>query len=141
MNPTYERDESERDIFAAMASGDQSAFERLYRLYEKRVYQYVYTLVNDQTMAEDIVEETMIAIWRGARTFSGASRVSTWIFGIARHKSLDAIRQTSRRMRELDLEAAAELPTQTGTPMDDAQRRQQETIMAQAMSTLSREHQ
>ncbi len=141
MDTTHERNESEAAILAAVAMGDQSAFEDLFHLYEKRLYQYVFTLVNDQTLAEDIVGETMVAIWRGAGTFSGISRISTWIFGIARHKSLDALRQSGRRQREVDLDGAAELPTPHDNPFDDLERKQVETLTKRALTALSPEHQ
>ena len=141
MDTTHGRDESEPDILAAVAIGDQSAFGRMYHLYEKRVYQYVFTLVSDPTLAEDIVGETMMAVWRGAGTFSGISRVSTWIFGIARHKSLDALRRTGRRQREVDLDGAGHLPTQEDNPFDDVYRRQMESLVQRALARLSREHQ
>lgn len=141
MDATHGQDASETELLATVAMADQSAFERLYRQYEKRVYQYVYTLVNDQTVAEDIVGETMMAIWRGAGTFSGTSRVSTWIFGIARHKSLDAIRKLGRQQREVDLDGAMDLPNPQESPLEDVHRKQMETITQRALATLSREHQ
>jgi RNA polymerase sigma-70 factor (ECF subfamily) len=140
MDTTHGRDDSAPDILAAVAMGDQSAFERLYHLYEKRVYHYVFTLVNDQTLAEDIVGETMIAIWRGAGTFSGSSRVSTWIFGIARHKSLDALRRTGRQQREVDLDGAIDLPASGDSPFDNVERKQLESLTKRALETLSHEH-
>jgi len=141
MDTTHDREDSESDLLGAVAAGEQAAFERLYRLYEKRLYQYVYSLVNDQTVAEDVVGETMIAIWRGAGTFSGASRLSTWIFGIARHKSLDAIRRTGRRQREVDLDDVAELPNPCDGPMERVHRKQVESLTKRALAMLSREHQ
>src|SRR5512147_3182286 len=110
MDATHGHNASESDLLAAVAAGQQSAFERLYGLYEKRVFQYICTLVFDSTLAEEIVGDTMMAVWRGAGTFSQASRVSTWIFGIARHKALDAIRRTGRQQREVDLDGAVDLP-------------------------------
>lgn len=141
MDSTHERDESAPTILASVAMGDTAAFEQLYRLYEKRLYQYVFSLVNDQTMAEDIVGETMVAIWRGAGTYSGTSKVSTWIFGIARHKSLDALRQRGRRQREVDLDGAADLPAHTDSPFDDMERKQVETLTKRALTALTPEHQ
>lgn len=140
MDTTHGRDDSEAGVLVLVARGDQAAFESLYRLYEKRTYQYVFTLVNDQTLAEDILGETMMAVWRGACTFSGSSRVSTWIFGIARHKALDALRQTGRRQREVDLDGAAELPSQGDSPFDDVQRMELKSLTQQALATLSSEH-
>ncbi len=141
MDTTHERDETASTILAAVAMGDSSAFEQLYHLYEKRLYQYVFSLVHDQTVAEDIVGETMLAIWRGAGTFTGGSRVSTWIFGIARHKSLDAMRRCARRRREVELDGAAEMPTQSDSPLDDMERKQVETLTKRALAALSPEHQ
>ena len=79
-----------------VATGDTRAFEALYHLYEKRVYHYICTFVRDQSLAEEVVGEVMLAVWRGACHFAHQSRVSTWIFGIARHKALDAVRRNGR---------------------------------------------
>lgn len=141
MDTTHDREDSDSDLLGAVATGGQAAFERLYHRYEKRLYQYVYTLVNDQTVAEDVVGETMIAIWRGAGTFSGTSRLSTWIFGIARHKSLDALRRAGRRQREVDLDGAADLPSSCDSPLDGVHRKQVESLTKRALAMLSREHQ
>lgn len=141
MDTTHRLDESEPDMLAAVATGEQKAFERVYHLYERRVYQYVFTFVNDQTLAEDIVGETMMAVWRGAGTFSGTSRVSTWIFGIARHKALDALRRKGRQQREVDLDSVVDLPTRDDSPVNDLHRKQMESLMQRALATLSHEHQ
>lgn len=141
MDTTHDREDSDSDLLGAVAAGGQTAFERLYHRYEKRLYQYVYTLVNDRTVAEDVVGETMIAIWRGAGTFSGTSRLSTWIFGIARHKSLDALRRAGRRQREVDLDGAADLPSSCDSPLEGVHRKQVESLTKRALAMLSREHQ
>jgi RNA polymerase sigma-70 factor (ECF subfamily) len=141
MDTTHDREDSDSDLLGAVAAGGQAAFERLYHRYEKRLYQYVYTLVNDQTVAEDVVGETMIAIWRGAGSFSGTSRLSTWIFGIARHKSLDALRRAGRRQREVDLDGAADLPSSCDSPLEGVHRKQVESLTKRALAMLSPEHQ
>lgn len=141
MNTTHGRDEAGPDIFAAVAMGDQSAFERVYRLYANRVYHYVLTLVGDPTVAEDIVGETMIAVWRGAATFAGGSRPSTWIFGIARHKALDTLRRSGRRQREVGLDNAVDVPVQEETAFDSVHRKQMEAVTKRALAILSPEHQ
>ena len=77
MNTTHGHDGSESDLLAAVAAGQQSAFDQLYARYDQRVYQYVCTLVFNTALAEEIVGDTMMAVWRGAGTFSHTSRVST----------------------------------------------------------------
>lgn len=140
MDATYQSDGSEPDLLATVAVGDQSAFERLYHLYEKRLYQYVSTLVSDAALAEEVVGDTMLAVWRGAGTFAHASRVSTWIFGIARHKALDAIRRSGRKQREVDLEGAAELPHPHGRPDAGVLQNQVARLTQRAMACLTHEH-
>lgn len=142
MDATHGQEGNESDLLAAVAMGQQSAFERLYGLYEKRVYQYVYTLVYDATLAEEIVGDTMLAVWRGAGTFTGMSRVSTWIFGIARHKALDAIRRTSRHhQREVELDGAAEIPNPHDRPDEGVLCDELAAVTQRALVGLSCEHQ
>jgi RNA polymerase sigma-70 factor (ECF subfamily) len=141
MQTTHEQDSVESALLHTVAEGDQAAFERIYQVYEKRLYQYIMTLVNDPTIADDIFEETMMAIWRGAGTFVRTSRVSTWIFGIARHKALDALRRTTRQRREVDLDGAIEIPSHGGTPLEGIQQKELATVTHRALAALSREHQ
>jgi len=141
MDTTHRHDGSESDLLAAVAAGQQSAFDQLYSLYEQRVFQYVCTLVYNSALAEEIVGDTMMAVWRGAGTFSHTSRVSTWIFGIARHKALDAMRRTGRQQREVDLDGIAELPHTEDSPLDGVHRKQVASLTQRALAGLSREHQ
>ena len=140
MDATYQSDGSEPDLLATVAMGDQSAFERLCHSYEKRLYQYVSTLVSDAALAEEVVGDTMIAVWRGAGTFAHTSRVSTWIFGIARHKALDAIRRSGRRQREVDLEGTGELPHPHDHPDAGVLRNQVTRLTQRALACLAPEH-
>lgn len=141
MDATHGHDASESDLLAAVASGEHTAFERLYCLYEKRVFQYICTLVYDAALAEEILGDTMMAVWRGAGTYTGSSRVSTWIFGIARHKALDAIRRSGRRQREVELDGAVHLPGTHGDPFDAAQQKELSALTRHALTALSPEHQ
>lgn len=140
MDATHVTDTSDHDLLAAVARGDRSAFERLYHSYEKRVYQYVQTLVSDAAATEEIVGDTMFAVWHGAGSFAHTSRVSTWIFGIARHKALDAIRRSGRRQREVELDGAVDLPHPHDRPDEGVLRHQLATLTQRAMAALTREH-
>ena len=140
MDATHVKDTSENDLLAAVAHGDRAAFERLYHSYEKRVYQYVHTLVSDASLAEEVVGDTMLAVWRGAGSFACTSRVSTWIFGIARHKALDAIRRSGRRQREVELDGAVDLAHPHDRPDEGVLRHQLATLTQRAMAALTREH-
>ena len=89
----------ERDLLARVARKDEASFQRLYEEFAIRVFRYAVTLLQDPHLAEEVVQETMITVWSKASTYSGRSRVSTWIFGIARHKSYDILRSEKKGER------------------------------------------
>jgi RNA polymerase sigma-70 factor (ECF subfamily) len=131
----------DRDWLVGVAGGDLVAFENLYRHYEKRIYQYVYLLAGNASIAEDVVVETMLAVWRGARRFAHASRVSTWIFGIARHKAFDALRRVARERNNVPVEEAMELADTSESAADQMSRGQEAKLLRAGIAKLSREHQ
>jgi len=130
----------EHALMSAVAAQDVQCFERLYSLYQRRVFDYVRTMVRDASIAEEIVVDTMLAVWDGARRFNRESRVSTWILGIARHKALDAVRSAARAGRHVSVEEAAEVATGAPGPEDLAQQRALQRAMAEAFGQLTPEH-
>lgn len=79
--------------------GDGDAFRELYTRYADRVFRYALTLLRNRHLAEDVVQETMIAVWNGASRFEGRSQVSTWVFGIARHQAHRVFRSEAKGER------------------------------------------
>jgi RNA polymerase sigma-70 factor (ECF subfamily) len=130
----------EHALVAAAAGGDSACFERLYSLYERRVFHYVRGFVRDASVAEEVVIDTMLAVWVGAGRFNQESRVSTWILGIARHKALDAVRRMGRVGPRVSLHEAADLATSAAGPEDLAQQRALVSAMEDAFGQLSSEH-
>lgn len=142
MDATHGHNAVEGTLMARVATGDTQAFDTLYLRYEQRIYHYIRTFVRDTSLAEEIVGEVMFAVWRGACTFTHQSRVSTWIFGIARHKALDAV----RRHGKIDhctapLDDVPDLPCLRETPIEGIQREQLAIVTRQALAKLSVEHQ
>ena len=90
----------DRELLSLVAARDEAAFQRLYGRYADRVFRYALTLLRDRHLAEEVVQETMVAVWRGAGSFKGGSQVSTWIFGIARNQAHALRRREARGARE-----------------------------------------
>lgn len=82
-----------RDLLARVAEKDDTAFAQLYDAFADRVFRYVLTLLHDRHLAEEVAQETMIAVWNGAHRFAGRSKASTWIFGIARNQAFTLMRR------------------------------------------------
>lgn len=142
MDATHDHNAVEGTLVTRVATGDTHAFEELYRLYEKRLYHYICTFVRDRSLAEEVVGEVMLAVWRGASTFTNQSRISTWIFGIARHKALDAVRRSGRPdQTAVTLDDIPDLPSPHETPIDGIHREQLGIVTRQALRALTSEHQ
>ena len=87
-----------RDIalLAAIVAGDRSAFDALYRHYYARLTDFLVRLLHQRELAEEVVNDTMYAVWTGGAKFAGRSKVSTWIFGIAYNKALKRLERERR---------------------------------------------
>jgi RNA polymerase sigma-70 factor (ECF subfamily) len=77
---------------AAIAKGDRRAFDELYREYGPRIFRFAYRLIHDRAKAEEVTNDVMLEIWKHAGEFERRSSVSTWILGIARYRTLNAVR-------------------------------------------------
>lgn len=95
-------------LLARIAAGDRGAFEELYRRYRQRVFVYLLRVVGDVGAAEELANDVLVEVWHCAGTFRGQSRPSTWIFGIAHHKAVNALRR--RRAPVEDAGALADVP-------------------------------
>ncbi len=141
MDTTNWQDVTDRDLLKACVPNNEEAFAALYQRYEKRVFQYLMTVVNDATLAEEILVDVMLAIWKGLRTFQGHSKVSTWIFGIAHHKAVDALRKvTSRQRGGTSLDDILESVESGHSPLEEAQLQRTAKMTNQAIATLSPDH-
>ena len=90
---------SDRELVSRVAEGDGEAFRSLYERFADRVLRYAFTILRNRHLAEEVTQETMVAVWKGAGRFAGRSKVSTWLFGIARNRSYDLVRKEERGKR------------------------------------------
>ncbi len=106
------------ELLSRVADGDKAAFEALYRRYYRRVSQFVYRLTPNRELGEEIVDDTLLAVWRGAGAFAGRSKVSTWIMGIAYRRTMKSLdREKKHRCVDSD-EALLEMQPDTEATRD-----------------------
>jgi len=86
-------DEEEVRLVRRIAEQDRHAFELLYRIYYRRLTRFLDRVTRRPQMIDEIVDDTMLVVWRKAATFNGASQVSTWIFAIAYKKAMKAFKR------------------------------------------------
>ncbi len=134
-------DATDRALLIAVSATDHRAFSELYRRYAKRIFAYVHNIVREGGAAEELVTDTMTAVWHGASDFRGGSRVSSWIFGIARYKAIDAARTRERTPQSVPLESSGWLAADGLTPFESVCAQQRGVIARRALGLLSKDHQ
>ena len=119
----------------AIARGDRAAFERLYRRYYDRLFRFVLRVTGRMNLAEDVINDTMMVIWRKAGEYRAAAQASTWIFGIAYRKALKALSRESRVLEYVD-----EVPEMEAPPPEALDRDGLHAAIRQAVMHLPPEH-
>src|SRR5438128_3876100 len=80
-------------LIRRIAEGDQLAMRTLFGRHRVPLYRWLLRLVGDEALAEDLLSELFLDVWRQAASFEESSSVSTWLLSIARYKALSARRR------------------------------------------------
>ena len=99
---------SDAHLVAAVRTGDDRAFERLYERYHRRITSYVYGMVSDHGRAEDIVQDVFMSALRRMRETDREIAVKPWLYEIAKNACIDQFRR-SRRTQEVSFDADEDL--------------------------------
>jgi RNA polymerase sigma factor (sigma-70 family) len=82
-------------------AGDADAFRALTDPYRREIEVHCYRILGSAQDAEDLLQETLLAAWRGLDGFAGRSSLRAWLYRIATNRSLNALRDAGRRPREM----------------------------------------
>jgi len=125
-------------LLQRVAGGDRAAFAELYRRLQRPLYGYLMKLVRERDMVEDVLNETMMEVWRQAARFEGRSSVNTWVFSIAHHRAVSRLRR--KRETSLDEDSAAAIEDMAPTPDQNAVTSDMNRLLAGLIEQLSFEH-
>lgn len=127
-------------LLERIGQGDRQAFSQLYWYYQPKLVKYCARVLRDDlAQAADIVDETMFDVWRSASSFAGRSKVSTWIYSIARNKVISWLRKTSEV--ELDDDSLLQaLVDPAATPDEQLAMNDMKQQLLRLIDQLSDEH-
>ena len=108
----------------------------LYGRHHVRVFRFGIRLVRDEQVAEDLISEVFLDVWRQAGKFEGRSAVSTWLLAITRFKALSALRR--RKDVELDDEAANAIEDTSDDPEVTAQKKDTSQALRKCLTHFRR---
>ena len=129
---------SDEVLIGRIAAGDRLAMQVLYARHHVRVYRFVLRLVRNESMAEDLISEVFLDVWRQAGKFEGRAAVSTWLLAIARFKALSELRR--RPEEELTEETAEAIEDTADTPETALEKKDKSELLRKCLTELSPEH-
>src|SRR5262245_17954316 len=85
-------------LLARAQAGDEYAFAELTKPFRRELHVHCYRMLGSAQDAEDVLQETMLAAWRGMRRFEGRASLRFWLYRIATNQCLNALRGSGRRL-------------------------------------------
>jgi RNA polymerase sigma-70 factor (ECF subfamily) len=94
---------SSADLVTRVCAGDAEAFRLIFERYSRPVISFIFDMVNDRALAEELTQETFVRAFRAIRTMRRETKLSTWLFGIARNVARESLRARTRAVRHVNL--------------------------------------
>ena len=129
---------SDEALIGLIADGDKRAMQVLYARHNVRVFRFILRLTSNTSLAEDLVSEVFLDVWRQADAFEAKCQVSTWLLAIARYKALSALRRRSDE--QLDDKVAAAIEDPSDNPETIVFNKNRSEIVQKCLTQLSPAH-
>ncbi len=121
-----------------IARGDRNALAELYARYRQLLFAYLFHLTGDRAIAEEVLQETLVAVWRSAGSFRARSSARTWLIGIARRQAHNVLRRAT--LPTVDETEAEGVASDNGDPEALALAAIDRQVLASAIGRLAPHH-
>jgi RNA polymerase sigma-70 factor, ECF subfamily len=129
---------SDRDLIERIADRDRHAMHTLYSRHHDGIYRFIYRILRTRQAAEDTASDVFLDVWRKASKFEQQCEVSTWLFAIARNKSIDVLRRG--RTDPLDEGAMLLIEDEADDPETQLHKRRTDSVVRKCLEHLSPAH-
>jgi RNA polymerase sigma-70 factor, ECF subfamily len=132
---------ADEDLMQLVQRGDPRAFEVVYDRHSGAAFSLAYRMVGRGNVAEDVVQEAFLSIWRsGARYERARGSVRTWVLGIVHHRAIDQLRRSSVHDKRRASDEGIEERLESGERTDvEVARRDEAAAIRSAMDALPSE--
>ena len=129
---------SSADLVTRVCQGDSEAFRLVFERYSRPVISFIFDMVNDRGLAEELTQETFVRAYRAMRTMRKDTKLSTWLFGIARNVARESIRARVRANSHVDLadKSVMDLSDKKPVPVDGVLSKELNELIRRSLAAL-----
>lgn len=135
------RELSDADLYVKVQAKDKEALSLLYDRYEKLLYSFSYRIVKDGGLAEEVMQEVFIKLWKGKAQYSDdKGKFSSWLLTMTRHTAIDVLRKQSKEP-DFELDERDSLRSDEDSVEDQVVWKERGQVLRTAVSKLKDEQQ
>lgn len=129
---------SSADLVTRVCQGDAEAFRLIFERYSRPVISFIFNMVNDRALAEELTQETFVRAFRSIHTMRRETKLSTWLFGIARNVARESLRARIRANNHVDLsdKSVMELSDQNPMPVEGLLSKELNDLIRRSLAAL-----
>ena len=134
---------NEKELILLLQQGDESAFETILRLYEKKVYTLCRRMCGNDEDAQEAAQDAFLSLWRSAKSFRGDASLSTWLYRLATNACIDLLRRNKRggeRVSLDDEETTLELVDESPLPEQALERKETQRLVEKGLAALPEDY-
>lgn len=134
---------NEKELILLLQQGDETAFEALVRLYEKKIYTLCRRMCGNDEDAQEAAQDAFLSLWRSAKSFRGDASLSTWLYRLATNACIDLLRRNQRggeRVSLDDEETTFELVDAAPLPEQALERKETQRLIEEGLRALPEEY-
>ena len=134
---------NEKELILLLQQGDESAFETILHLYEKKVYTLCRRMCGNDEDAQEAAQDAFLSLWRSAKSFRGDASLSTWLYRLATNACIDLLRRNKRggeRVSLDDEETTLELVDESPLPEQALERKETQRLVEKGLAALPEDY-
>jgi RNA polymerase sigma-70 factor, ECF subfamily len=132
--PAFNDYDPDAPLIRSIANGDMRALNELYARHGANILSYLSSFLNDRQLAEEVLQDVMMAVWNHADQFRGDSKVRTWLLTIARNRAINTRRRNAPHLVQFD--DALDMDAGDTTPLEKVERKHRSEQMREALNRL-----
>jgi RNA polymerase sigma-70 factor (family 1) len=127
---------TEQDLLKRSAKGEEAAFAELFTRYKFKLYGFVYRLTQSAEMAEDVVQDVFLQLWKNQATLVGIDNFGAYLFRMAQNQCINAFKRMARETAIMRQLLTGEAPFAPDTPESTLAFKEMEALFKKAVDQL-----